>query len=243
MCGIFGMYSASPLARKNSGAYLSVAQSQVVRGHHAFGIAWQTDGSKVDSYKRLGSIAEHSRDLMRAVGSTMIIGHTRWATHGNAADNRNNHPHAFDFKGQRAYLVHNGIINNYEEIAHSRGLEMISECDSEVLARHIEDNNGSILSRVSDAVADVDPYAPLAVAVLVREGIVLARRGNPLFWSMDKNGFAWFASTNDALRGKVYEVPDNTAFLIPSESGSVSKVGLRKREFSRRRYLGSDLFA
>jgi glucosamine--fructose-6-phosphate aminotransferase (isomerizing) len=242
MCGIFGMYSSVPLSETHRSTFVSVAQSQVVRGHHAFGIAWSTDSGSVDSFKRVGSVVEHSRELHRCLGSKMVIGHTRWATHGDATNNLNNHPHPFAVPSGRGYLVHNGIVSNYQEIADSRGLSMISDCDSEVLARHIEDNNGDILSRVRDAVSDVDPYAPLAVAVLVPEGLVLARRGNPLYWS-DTRNFAWFASTQTALVGKVYEVPDNTAFLIPSGSGKVSQVPLRRREASMRRWVGSDLFA
>lgn len=242
MCGIFGMYSGEPLRNRMSDTLLAVANSQVSRGHHAFGIAWSRSDGSVDSYKRMGSICDHPTDVLRGIGSRGIIGHTRWATHGDASDNRNNHPHGFDFKGTRGYLVHNGVICNYEQIAASRGLHLKSECDSEVLARHIEDNNGDILSRVRDAVADVDPTAPLAVAVIVRSGIVLARRGNPLYWS-DFGGTAWFASTYAALPGKVYEVPDNTCYFIPRGRQGVGQMALRAREYSTRRWLGSDIFA
>jgi glucosamine--fructose-6-phosphate aminotransferase (isomerizing) len=235
------MYSARPLIGNQNANLIRVANSQVARGSHAFGLAWSTDGG-IDAFKRAGAITEHPRDVLRASGSTAIIGHTRWATHGDASDNLNNHPHAFMHHGERGYLVHNGIIGNYQRIAQSRGLTLGTECDSEVLARHIEDNNGDILSRVRDAVADVDATAPFAMALLVPEGLVLARRGNPLYWSNCPNR-AWFASTSASLIGRIYEVPDDNAFLIPSGDGKVTSVALRKREYSTRRWVGSDLFA
>ena len=65
----------------------------------------------------------------------VVLGHTRWATHGDKTDT-NAHPH-FDHK-QRIALVHNGIIENYhelkQELAEKYGLLPESETDTEIVA-------------------------------------------------------------------------------------------------------------
>jgi glucosamine 6-phosphate synthetase-like amidotransferase/phosphosugar isomerase protein len=236
------MYSNSPLALAALPTLIRVANSQVHRGHHAFGLAWVNEDRRTFSFKRPGSASDHPEDIARGEGALALIGHTRWATHGSFDDNDNNHPHPFTLKGDDCYLAHNGVIGNYEDIAARRGLRLRTECDSEVLARHIEDGSGHVLDRVVAAIDDVSHYAPCCVTVVTPKGVVLARRGNPLFWS-DCGGTAWFASTRHALPGKVYEIPDNRAFFVPNGEGSVREAKLRKREATTERFLGSDLFA
>ena len=64
-----------------------------------------------------------------------FLGHNRAATHGASRNNRNNHPHVGHVG---LYLVHNGIIPDYREIADKYALRQRSECDSEVLLRLVE---------------------------------------------------------------------------------------------------------
>lgn len=243
MCGIFGMYASSPLATRSVPSLIRVANSQVSRGHHAFGLAWMNEDRQLFAYKRPGSVVSHPDDVARGEGAIGLVGHTRWATHGGAERNDNNHPHAFRYARENCFLVHNGVIGNYEEIADERGLRLHSECDSEVLARHVEAGHGSILKRFVDAIADVDSYAPCCVAAIVPEGVILARRGNPLFWSEGPGGVHWFASTRNALPGRVHQVPDNTAYLIAcGDQQGVRSMPLRERVASNRLFVGSDLF-
>jgi glucosamine 6-phosphate synthetase-like amidotransferase/phosphosugar isomerase protein len=242
MCGLFGMYSNAPLALAAVPTLLRVANSQVHRGHHAFGLAWVNEDRQILSFKRPGAVTDHPDDVARGEGALGLIGHTRWATHGSYEDNANNHPHPFSYKGRTCYLAHNGVVCNYAQIAAERGLTMRTECDSEVLARHIEQGSGHILDRVVAAIADVSSYAPCCVTIVTHKGVVLARRGNPLYWSETGN-VAWFASTHAALPGRVYEVPNDRAFFIPCGPGSVREAKLRKREATTMRFVGSDLFA
>jgi glucosamine 6-phosphate synthetase-like amidotransferase/phosphosugar isomerase protein len=65
----------------------------------------------------------------------MVLGHTRWATHGDPRKNENNGPQ----RGKSGlYLAHNGIVGNYLDIAEKYGLTLTSECDSEVILRLAE---------------------------------------------------------------------------------------------------------
>lgn len=245
MCGIFGSYSATPLSESDVPVLQGVGVSQLERGTHAFGLAWHCrESSSVRGYKRPGPIDSGVDELVRGVGSHQVIGHTRWATHGDAADNENNHPHAFKYKGAHGLLVHNGIVPRHREIAADLGLHLRSQCDTEIFARHIESGKGTILDRVVAAVAAIDPYAPCCLAVLVNAGLVVARRGNPLWWSDDGNGRCWFASTPRALPGRSWQVPDNTACLIPASQGSpVKQSNLRRHVASSRLWEGSSVFS
>lgn len=242
MCGIFGMYSGDPLSRARMRHLVDVASSQVCRGRDAFGLAWRDETGRVSAFKRAGSVDDHADELRRGLGSLGLIGHTRWTTHGSAERNMNNHPHPFRYEDEICQVVHNGVIGNYLDIARQRGLRLRTECDSEVLARHVETNDGTLLERVRDAVADVEPCAPFAAAFLVPSGLVLARRGNPLYWS-EHRGVSWFASTHSALPGRLHVVPDDSAYLIPFGNGPVESISLRARVRSNARYLGSDVFA
>lgn len=242
MCGIYGFWGGSPFNTDRIKTLHSVAQSQVARGRDAFGVAWRTDDGCLEAFKRAGCVADHLGELERARDATCLIGHTRWTTHGSADRNDNNHPHEFMYRDQKCWLVHNGVICNYRSIAWMNGLDMRTECDSEVIGRFIENANGSLIDRVRECVAAVDPSAPFAVAILAPGGLLLARRGNPLFWSESKDR-NWFASTHHALPGKSYEVPNNTAYWIPFGKSSVIKRELAAQQPSSVRWLGSNLFA
>lgn len=242
MCGIFGHFSSEPLRRKHLQPLRVAGLSQAARGEDAFGFAWCNATGGIDAYKQSGSIADHLKSLGTGIGSLAMIGHTRMATHGSPDDNSNNHPHAFRIGGMQAYLVHNGVIRNYAEICRLRGLTMTTECDSEVVARHMESGAGGILNRLKDAVSDIDLYAPFAAAILTPHHVILARRGNPLYWS-ENGSTRWFASTAAGLTGRHWLVPDNKAFCISIDGGEVTSVDLNKRIPSSMQFLGSDLFS
>jgi len=240
MCGLFGHFSNRPIA--DLSRLIDIGNSQQVRGHHAHGIAYLNEDGEIDSIKRPGNIVSYPDTIRRGSQSVAVIGHTRWATHGSVTDNDNNHPHRFTYRGNPAYLVHNGIIGNYLDIAAERALTLRTECDSEVVARHIESGKGNILDRLVAAVKDIDPYAPFAAAILTTDAVILARRGNPLYWSQDEN-HSWFASTRDALPGTVYTVPNNRAYLVPiNRDGKVITRKLPKRIASTRSFVGSNAF-
>lgn len=108
--------------------------------------------------------------------------------------------------------MHNGIIDNYEEIVARNGLHPLSECDSEVLALLVEDSpQREMLERCIDAVGYVAPGKALALAGLWRSGrVVLARRGNPIWLARTGSG-TYFASLPDALPTGATEMPDDWA--------------------------------
>ena len=107
------------------------------RGYDSAGVAVMKDGLKtVKSQGRLTKLAEKLSLLSDLQDATCGIGHTRWATHGAPSD-RNSHPHSTEHLA----LVHNGIIENYAEIAaflREKGYSFVSETDTETAAKLID---------------------------------------------------------------------------------------------------------
>ena len=129
MCGIVGYIGkreAYPILIKG-------LKRLEYRGYDSAGMAIvdETNG-QVQIRKRAGRVADLEK-VWKAnpVNGICGIGHTRWATHGGVSD-VNAHPH----RAGRVTLVHNGIIENYEELKDHFGLadELISDTDSEVVA-------------------------------------------------------------------------------------------------------------
>ena len=129
MCGIVGYTGKQSVAKQILGA-LELLE---YRGYDSAGMAIvdETNG-QVQIRKRAGRVADLEK-VWKAnpVNGICGIGHTRWATHGGVSD-VNAHPH----RAGRVTLVHNGIIENYEELKDHFGLadELISDTDSEVVA-------------------------------------------------------------------------------------------------------------
>ena len=129
MCGIVGYTGKQSVAKQ----ILDALELLEYRGYDSAGMAIvdETNG-QVQIRKRAGRVADLEK-VWKAnpVNGICGIGHTRWATHGGVSD-VNAHPH----RAGRVTLVHNGIIENYEELKDHFGLadEMISDTDSEVVA-------------------------------------------------------------------------------------------------------------
>ena len=144
MCGIIG-YNGS----KNSIPILIQGLKKLeYRGYDSSGIAYFLNG-KVKIYKEKGRIEELEKILVPD-NSTIGIGHTRWATHGKPSQ-INAHPH----KVGNVTLVHNGIIENYQELKEEllkKGYTFKTETDTEVATALIDDlikNKESIIDGLS----------------------------------------------------------------------------------------------
>jgi glucosamine--fructose-6-phosphate aminotransferase (isomerizing) len=202
MCGIFGFITRAG-AGPNPVLLKALAASVETRGHHAFGLAWVSDAGRLRIHKRPGRATAAIRDLDRCRGSAAVIGHCRWATHGSAEDNRNNHPHP----AGSGWFVHNGVVSNYLHLAARYRLARATDCDSEVLGLLMARFAGPLGARAAKTTAVAD--GPLAVLGLWRRPIrlVVARRGNPLHFGETAGGI-YFASLPDCLPGRVLSLPD-----------------------------------
>ena len=129
MCGIIG-YIGYDNAKN---VLIKGLKSLEYRGYDSAGIA-VLKNNKCEITKCKGRVSA-LEEKVKNIEATAGIGHTRWATHGKVSD-ENSHPHKFG----KVTLVHNGIIENYEALRDSLGIEtkLKSETDSEVIAALID---------------------------------------------------------------------------------------------------------
>lgn len=128
MCGIIG-YAGE---RDTAEVLLNGLKKLEYRGYDSAGIAL-ADPKKIDIYKKQGKVAALEENIPPSAQKIFAgIGHTRWATHG-APEDRNAHPH----RCGRVVLVHNGIIENEQELRAElakKGLTPTSDTDTELIA-------------------------------------------------------------------------------------------------------------
>lgn len=204
MCGIVGFVGQKHAKEK----IIDGLKRLEYRGYDSAGIALPING-KIQIKKHVGEI----KNLEKIIGdpefdSTAGIGHTRWATHGAPSD-INAHPHS---NGDHSIaIVHNGIIENYQEIKEwlvkEYGIVFRSETDSEVIAHLIGIfYDGDLLAAVNKAVAEMrGAYAVCAIAADEPDKIVAVRKDAPLVAGLGK-GFNFIASDIPALLKYVREV-------------------------------------
>ncbi len=201
MCGIVGA-----IATRNIVPVLIEGLRRLeYRGYDSCGVAVYDHG-----LKRARSVTRVA-ELDREVGETkfegvMGISHTRWATHG-APVTANAHPH---FSRDRIALVHNGIIENYEELREelkARGFKFDSQTDTEVVAHLINhEYDGDLFRTVQRAVKRL--HGAYAIAVFCKDEpnrVVGARFGSPLIVGVGK-GENFLASDAMALTGTTNQI-------------------------------------
>ncbi len=178
MCGIIGY-----VGYKNVTPILLEGLYRLeYRGYDSAGIAVLSDDG-IRIVKTAGKI----KDLESLLKNTEIhgkvgIGHTRWATHGKPTD-VNAHPHLDE--SRRFAIVHNGIIENFQELKgelEAEGVGFSSETDTEVIIQLIAKfYAGNLESAVMQALKKLDGSYAIAVLSTEEPGkIVAARLGSPL---------------------------------------------------------------
>ena len=183
MCGIIGYIGD----KKASDILISGLSHLEYRGYDSAGVALFHDG-KTDVYKAQGKLINLSKVLETKQDvcsvSTKGIGHIRWATHG-LPTTTNAHPHTCNCKNFT--LVHNGIIENYQELKEelsALGCVFQSQTDTEVAAHLIAHEYGKtqdLLSAMQNAVKKIKgAFAFCAIHNNEPDKIVVAKRNAPL---------------------------------------------------------------
>ncbi len=208
------------------------------RGYDSAGVALIVE-EKLFTYKRRGKIRELEIELRKQpVYSSVGIGHTRWATHGEP-DDVNAHPHV-DCTGSIA-LVHNGIVENYAELKGellNKGHSFVSKTDTEVIVHLIEEelkSSSSFFEAFLRAVSRLQGSYALAVITLHQpDTIFVARKDSPLVIGLGEGeNFvasdvpAFLSYTNRVIFLDDYEVATVTA-------EGVSVFGLDGEEVSKK---------
>ena len=204
MCGIVGY-----IGNKNATNYvLSGLKRLEYRGYDSAGIVTLTEKGEPTLLRAKGKVAELEAKLKtHKTKDTIGIGHTRWATHGEPSK-RNAHPHAVG----DIYLVHNGIIENYQDLKATlakQDYDFKSDTDTEVLTALIDSfyrQSETLLEAVSGALElVVGAYGIAVVSVKDPSEVVVARKGSPLIVGLTDDE-TFIASDASALVGHTDKV-------------------------------------
>jgi glutamine---fructose-6-phosphate transaminase (isomerizing) len=222
MCGIVGYLGF----RDAKEVVLKGLKRLEYRGYDSAGIGLMNGSLNV--YKKKGKVSELEKFLQEQgdLHSTIGIGHTRWATHGEPND-CNAHPHFSEAKDLA--IIHNGIIENYASLKEDlmrRGHHFLSETDSEVFIHLIEDikehHSCSLEEAVRLALSQVvGAYAIVVMSKHEPDKLIAARKGSPLVIGLGKDEF-FIAS--DA--SPIIEYTNEVVYLNDYEIATLSKDGL-----------------
>ena len=233
MCGIIGVIGAN----NASEIVLAGLKKLEYRGYDSAGIALHQN-NKFNIIKEQGKITKLESLLKKKnPKASLAIGHTRWATHG-VPSKENAHPHSSD----NVVVVHNGIIENYNEIKSTlikSGHKFQSQTDTEVLPFLIEQHykkDKDIIASLIKATTDLKGTYAIAVMFKDRDDIIaVAKRGSPLVIGIDNNqkfvasdfyGLAEYTNKIIALEDNEYAlITKNTVNIYDKKGNSV------KREF------------
>jgi len=234
MCGIVGAVSQRNIVP----VLIEGLKRLEYRGYDSCGVAVHQDGllKRTRSTSRVAEL-----DALVAedgIASGTGIAHTRWATHGvpavhNAHPHFSSGPNAGPASVGRIALVHNGIIENHDELRRelqARGYQFSSQTDTEVIA-HLVDQfyDGDLLAAVQQALTRLK--GAYAIAVFCRDEphrVIGAREGSPLVLGVGQShGENFLASDAMALAG----VTDQIVYL---EEGDVVDLQMGRYWISRR---------
>ena len=190
------------------------------RGYDSAGIAYFNSGIKI--YKDVGSV-EHLMTIVPAkIETNVMIGHTRWATHG-APTKLNTHPH-ISFN-QRICLVHNGVIDNYKELKSfliGKNYSFYGETDSEVVANLLEYyyiQKGDIIETIKEVKSMVrGSYAITFFTDDIKDTLFVLKKASPLVIGLGKD-FNLVASDASPM----IEYTDEFIELEDKEFGYITK--------------------
>ncbi|MBU6996164.1 MAG: glutamine--fructose-6-phosphate transaminase (isomerizing) [Theionarchaea archaeon] len=211
MCGIVGMISQEEFTTIE---LLKALKRLEYRGYDSVGYATvegilQKDTGEIDGFLKI--VPEHR--------TRAAISHTRWATHGGVTK-ENAHPHAAC--GNLFFIVHNGIIENYERLRDQlHGHNYVSETDTEIIAHFIEEKiRNGLTVRESIETFMAEAKGTYAVLLLPRgeEKIYAFKKDSPLVLGIVPEGFvvssdiyAFSDRSQKAIFFEDYEMAEVTA--------------------------------
>ncbi|WP_062260103.1 glutamine--fructose-6-phosphate transaminase (isomerizing) [Endozoicomonas arenosclerae] len=233
MCGIVGAVAQRDVAP----ILLEGLRRLEYRGYDSAGVAIVGADGELQRLRRTGKVSELSEaiDQSPVPGGTGIA-HTRWATHGEPNE-RNAHPHV---SGEDIAVVHNGIIENHEQLRsdlQQEGYTFTSDTDTEVIAHlvsHELKNTDSLIAAVQSAVRQLEgAYGMVVMDRKDPERLVVARSGSPLVIGLGL-GENFIASDQLALfpvtrrfmfleEGDVAEVTRTSVAVFDTDGKSVSR--------------------
>ena len=223
MCGIVGV-----VGNTNATEILIQGLEKLeYRGYDSAGIFVIDEGKKGHLVKSVGRIADLQAKIDSEVVGSTGIGHTRWATHGQATE-ANAHPHTS--ANGRLILVHNGVIENYLQIKdeYLSGDTFKGETDTEIavhLIGHFVDEGNSVLDAFKKALHIIQgSYAFALVDSENPDTIYVAKNKSPLLIGIG-NGYNMVCSDAMAMireTSEFMEIHDKELVVLTKDSVTVS---------------------
>lgn len=228
MCGIVGYFGKE----KDIKIGLSALKRLEYRGYDSAGLAvFNAAKKEVLCLKKAGRIEVLEKEVAKTdldlKGSPSLF-HTRWATHGGVTD-FNAHPHSDCQKN--IWLVHNGIIENYQELKDAlakEGHKFTSETDTEVAAHLIEKYfEGNLEEAVRKALKEI--RGAYALAIIARDDpgkLVVAKLSSPLLIGISDNHEYLVASDSTAIAPyakKMINLEDNEIAVMTAKDFFILK--------------------
>lgn len=215
------------------------------RGYDSVGVATESE-NQIELKKGIGKVNEvNSKVQLDTLPGKIGIGHTRWATHGKVT-NVNAHPHPSN-SGKIA-IVHNGIIENFEELKkqlEGEGYSFKSDTDSEVIANLLQKNyelTGDVKKTIMKTVTELKGhYAFVAMfengqlaAARFHEPLIIGVGQDDFFLSSDVLGFIEFTDNAIYMENGNFVILDKNKFQILDFNGEHAKYGITKvsKEFA-----------
>lgn len=222
MCGIVG-YSGNNEALK---VVLEGLTRLEYRGYDSAGISFQNE-NEFSVIKREGKLQNLKSTLIdKNIDTSIVIGHTRWATHG-VVNQENAHPHANDLIS----LVHNGIVENADELRSflkTEGYSFTSQTDTEVflvlLTKYFKEL-GDIKLAIGKAFTRADGNSAFVIMVKGDDHLYAIKRSAPLVCGLDSSKKVTLLSSDPyALVGYADQLffPENEVICVAGSDGHMS---------------------
>lgn len=223
MCGIVGY-----VGKKNCIPILIDGLKNLeYRGYDSAGIAF-LDDNQIKVIKKQGRLVNLEESINNKYYSNLGIGHTRWATHG-VANEVNAHPHHVG----DITLIHNGIIENYEELRNeliNHGYQIDTENDTKIACAYIDylyKNNHDMLKTLSMLKEKFKGSYALGILVNGSNKLYAIRKDSPLIIGVSNDGY-YIASDVFAILNETnkYIVLDNNEVVILDNKVNVYNDGV-----------------
>lgn len=223
MCGIVGY-----VGKKNCIPILIDGLKNLeYRGYDSAGIAF-LDDNQIKVIKKQGRLVNLIENVDNKYYSNLGIGHTRWATHG-VANEVNAHPHHVG----DITLIHNGIIENYEELRNeliNHGYQIDTENDTKIACAYIDylyKNNHDMLKTLSMLKEKFKGSYALGILVNGSDKLYAIRKDSPLIIGVSNDGY-YIASDVFAILNETnkYIVLDNNEVVILDNKVNVYNNGV-----------------
>ena len=228
MCGIVGY-----VGQKNGiDIVLKGLKRLEYRGYDSAGLSY-VKNNRIRVIKKKGKVSELEKLVKKKYSENIVIGHTRWATHGKP-NNINAHPH-ISMNGKLA-IVHNGVIENYDSIKaqlSQHGYKFKSETDTEILVNLIEYIQKEQKCSLTNAVTQTLTHIVGAYSIVLIDSdnpkkILVAKKGSPLLIGIGKDEYFIASDASPFLSftkkvvylddGEVAEISNNKLSVITSEN-------------------------